>query len=140
MRQASLLVADEATLTLSGKLNIFGIYPTDITILSDPTSARQLVFAFFVETDPDDPFQRLELHVALPGGDERHMIVSLPSLRDGQADKIRWSLKFPLLFQNPRLKPGPIKATVTHEKGILTPAAPVIVLGASSPSVAPEQP
>jgi hypothetical protein len=137
MRHAALLTADEATLSVSGKLNVFGIYPTDIAIPADPTTVRQLVFVFVVETDPNDLFERLEFDVVLPGGDRRHLAVSLHTMFDGQADKIRWSLKYPLLFQNAILKPGPIRAIVTHDKGTITPAAPVIVLGVPSPTVAP---
>src|ERR1700722_33263 len=127
-RQASVIVADDATYTLSGKLNITGIYTTDIIIPNDPVVGAQLVFLFVIETEPGDPYQKLELRVDLPGGDSRQVPINLGGLRDGQSDKIRWSLKFPLLFQGPILKPGPIVATVIHEKGILLPGAPLIIM------------
>jgi hypothetical protein len=127
-RQASLLVADETMISISGKLNILGIYTTDINIPTDPMIAAQLVFVFIVETEPDDPYQKLDLRVDLPSGDFRQVPVNLSALRDGQADKIRWSLKFPLLFQNAILKPGPIVATVIHEDGVILPGAPFINL------------
>lgn len=127
-RQASVIVADDATYTLSGKLNITGIYTTDINIPTDPIAATQLVFLFVIETEPSDPYQKLELRVDLPGGDFRQLPINLGGLRGGQSDKARWSLKFPLLFQGPILKPGPIVATVIHEKGTLITAAPFIVM------------
>jgi hypothetical protein len=126
-RQASIITSDEALITLSGKLNIIGIYATDINIPIDPTFVAQLVFTFLVETDPDDPYQKLDLRVDLPGGDFRQVPVNLSALRHGQSDQIRWSLRFPLLFQNAILKPGPIVASVIHEKGAIQVPGPVIV-------------
>jgi len=136
-RQATVIAADEATLSLSGKMNIFGIYTTDIQILSDPTVANQLVFVFMIETDPAEPFQQLMVRVELPGGDTRQQILAPQTFTEGRADTIRWSVKFPLLFQNPVLRPGPIVAQVIHEKGVLSPAAPFVVLKAEAPSAAP---
>jgi hypothetical protein len=127
MRQASLIVADEALISVSGKLNVLGIYTTDINIPTDPLVVGQLVFLFVVESDPEDQYKKLDLRVDLPSGDFRQTAVNLGTLREGQADKIRWSLKFPLLFQNAILRPGPIVATVIHEDGVILPAAPVIV-------------
>ena len=66
--------------------------------------ATQLVFLFLIETDPDDPYQKLELRVDLPGGDHRQMPLNIGGFQDGQADKVRWSLKYPFLFQNPILR------------------------------------
>jgi hypothetical protein len=126
-RQAVVIAADEALISVSGKLNVLGIYATDINIPTDPMVVGQLVFLFVVETNPDEPFQKLELRIDLPSGDFRQLPVNLSTLRDGQADKVRWSLKFPVLFQNAILKPGPIVATVIHEGGMLLPAAPYIV-------------
>jgi hypothetical protein len=127
-RQASLLAADEVNFSISGKINVFGIYTTDINIFTDPSSTTQLVFLFVIETDPDDPYQEITIRVDLPGGDTRQQVLAVKNFRDGAADKIRWSLKQPLLFQGPILRPGPIVAQVIHEKGILFPAAPFIVM------------
>jgi hypothetical protein len=127
MRTATVITADEATLTVSGKLNIIGIYTADINIPIDPYIVGQLVFVFVVETDPDNRFEKLELRIDLPGGDFRRLPVNLGAMRDGESDKIRWSLKFPLLFQNAVLKPGPIVASVIHENGVIHATAPVIV-------------
>ncbi|MGA2312861.1 MAG: hypothetical protein ABSF87_10915 [Xanthobacteraceae bacterium] len=139
-RQASLITADDSTFSISGKLNVIGIYATDITIPTDPMIASQLVFLFIVEADPSDPYQKLDLRIDLPSGDFRQVPVNLTTLRAGEADKIRWSLKFPLLFQNAILKPGPIVATAIHEKGVLQPAAPVIVLRPPFPGPAIQPP
>lgn len=127
MRQATVLIADDYTYSLSGKFNLTGVYSTDISIPTDPTFAAQLIFLFVIETDPDDLFQKLELHVALPGGDSRHLVLPLPKFVPTLSDQRRWTLKYPLLFTNPILKPGPIEATVLHEKGTISTAAPFIV-------------
>jgi hypothetical protein len=136
-RQATLVTADEATISLSGKMNIFGVYSTDITIPTETTVVTQLVFVFLVETDPDDIYQKLELRVDLPSGDFRHLPVNLTNLKATHADTIRWSLKYPLLFQNAILKPGPITAAVIHEKGIIYPASPFVVLRQTMPAQSP---
>jgi hypothetical protein len=127
MRQASVLVSDDFTQTLSGKFNLFGAYTTDIRIPFEPYIGNQLVFLFLVETSPDDPFKSLELHVVLPGGDSRHQPLALEKFTPGMADQRRWSLKYPLLFASPILNTGPIEATVIHEKGTISTAAPFIV-------------
>jgi hypothetical protein len=127
-RYASVLVADDVTHSISGKLNLSGVYPTDIVIPFEPWTANQLVFVFIIETDPTDPYQSLTVHVELPGGDSRHMVLPLKNFAPGEADKRRWSLKYPLLFSNPILQAGPIFANVIHESGILFTGAPVIVL------------
>jgi hypothetical protein len=133
-RQATVLVADEVTYTLNGKLNVFGIYTNDIHIPVEPSYTTQLVFLFIIETSPDDPYQKLELHVELPGGDSRHLPLGLSQFELGRSDQRRWCLKYPLLFNNPILRPGPIDARVIHEHGEISTAAPFIVL---APRTAP---
>jgi hypothetical protein len=129
MRQASVLVADEFAYTLSGKFNIFGIYTSDIYIVGDPTVGSQLIFVFLIETSPDDPYQNLELRVELPGGDFRRLSLGpLSRFVPEVSDQRRWSLKYPLLFVNPILRPGPIEATVIHEAGVISTATPFIVV------------
>lgn len=127
-RQATVVVADDALYSLSGKLNLSGVYGTDISIPFDPTHAAQLIFCFIIEAEPDDPYQQIVVRVELPGGDSRQMQLAMHTFVSGEADKIRWCVKYPLLFQAPALKPGPILASVLHEKGIIITAAPFIVL------------
>ena len=132
-RQASVLVADDWTTTLSGKITIQGIYGTDLYIPADPFFANQLVFVFITETAPDDPFEKLELYVQMPGGDSRHLPINLSRLVQGLADQRRWCLKHPLLFTNPILRPGIIEAKVIHEKGEISTAAPYVTLREPKP-------
>jgi hypothetical protein len=127
-RQATVFVADEFTYSLNGKFNVFGIYGSDINIPLDPFITSQLIFVFVIETAPDDPYQSLSMHVTLPGGDARHLEIPLPRLIAGISDQKRWCLKYPLLFTNPILRPGPVEAKVIHEKGEISTAAPFIVL------------
>ena len=136
MRQAAVLVSDDSSYSLNGKFSINGIYGNDIQIPNDPTYATQLVFTFIIETDPDDPFQKLELHVELPGGDNRHLAINLQRLLPSYADQKRWRIQMPLLFLRPILKPGFIEAKVIHERGEISPAAPAIVLPTSPTTAA----
>jgi hypothetical protein len=127
-RHASVIVADDVTHSISGKLNIVGIYPTDIIIPTEPWHATQLVFLFIIETDPTDPYQSLTVYVELPGGESRHMALPIKTFIQGETDKLRWLVKYPLLFANPVLRAGPIFANVVHENGMIFTGAPVVVL------------
>jgi hypothetical protein len=128
MRQAALLVADEVTFSLNGKLNIFGTYTADIGIQTNPTPLTQLIFLFVIETDPGDPYVRLEVNVTLPGGDQRHQSIITSRLIATPSDQRRWILRYPFLFTNPILRPGPIEAKVIHDQGEIIAAAPSIVM------------
>jgi hypothetical protein len=128
MRQATVIVSDEFTYTLNGKQNVFGMYTGEIQIPSDPFIGHQLVFLFVIETSPDDPYQRLALHVELPGGDSRNLELPINKFVPGISDQRRWCLKYPLLFSAPILRPGPIEAKVIHEQGEISTAAPFISL------------
>jgi hypothetical protein len=129
MRQATVLVSEDVTFALNGKMNIQGIFTTDIGIPFEPYFATQLVFVFSVETSPDDPYKKLELFVELPSSQQnlRHPIV-LSTLRPSAGDQLRWSIKYPLLFTSPVLRPGPIIAKVIHDKGEISAATPFVVL------------
>jgi hypothetical protein len=127
-RQATVLVADDWVTALSGKVTISGVYGTDMSIPVDPFMASQLVFAFVIETSPEDPYQSIEIRVTLPGGDTRSLHLPVGKFISGEADKKRWCLKYPLLFRNPVLRPGPIEAKVIHEKGEIITAAPFVIL------------
>jgi hypothetical protein len=128
MLQATVIVADDFTYTLSGKQNVFGIYTGEIQIPSDPCIGHQLIFLFIIETCPDDPYQHLALRVELPGGDFREFELAMNRFDVGLSDQRRWCLKCPLLFSAPILKPGPIEAKVIRESGEISTAAPFIIL------------
>jgi hypothetical protein len=129
MRQATLLVADDLTYTLTGKLSILGVYQSDIVIPHDPYFVNQLVFFFAIETPPDDPCLSVELVVTLPGdGGERRLSLPVANFVTTPADKSRWTIKYPLLFQGLLLHKGQIEAKVIHEKGEISVAAPYVNL------------
>jgi hypothetical protein len=146
MRQATVLVSEDLTYALNGKMNIQGVFTTDIGIPFEPYLASQLVFVFLVETTPDDPYKTLELSVELPGGQQNlRQPIMVRTLRPSAGDQLRWSLKYPLLFSGPILRPGPIIAKVIHDKGEISAATPSIVLNvppkpptsSSEPSILP---
>ncbi|SRR6266851_3317496 len=132
-RQATVIVSDEMTSSLTGKLHILGAYTGDIVIAADPTFVGQLVFLFIMESDPDDPFKKVELRVELPGGSTAGIQVPVQMFMPSPSDQIRWTLRYPLLFQNAALRPGPITAKVIHDKGEILAAAPFIILRAPLP-------
>src|SRR5262245_55481142 len=127
-RQASLIVSDDFFVSLTGKFIVHGVYTTDIIIPVDPTPVHQLVFVFHVETDIDEPFERLRLQVTLPGQD-RPTAVEVPNLKVlPTPERTRWLTRFPLLMPQPVLRPGRIDARVIHEKGEIIATAPWISL------------
>jgi hypothetical protein len=126
MRQASVLVADEVTYTLNGKLNLFGVYTDDIVIPTPTVILSQLIFVFIVETETDDPFMELRVQVALPSGQMTHMVIPVNALAKSLSDEIRWNIRMPVLFNTPMLSPGVIIAKAIHERGEIVAVAPVI--------------
>jgi hypothetical protein len=130
MRQASVLLADDWSVSLNGKVSVFGLYGTDIYIPFEPYISTQLVFVFLVETEPNDPFKSLALSVKLPGGDPRVLGLPIETFVVGKTDKeSRWMLKYPFLYSMPVLQQGQIEAKVIHENGeIICKAAPFIIL------------
>jgi hypothetical protein len=137
-RQATVLVSDELTSTLTGKLHLLGIYTGDIVISANPTPVAQLIFLFIMESDPDDPFMAIELRVELPGGAATGLRVPVESFLLSDSDKIRWSLRFPVLLQNAMLQPGKINAIVIHDKGRIVTAAPSVIFRPPVPTPPPQ--
>jgi len=107
MRHATLLVADDFYTSLIGKTTLTGIYMDDIVIPHE-VLANQLIFFFIVEADPTDLFEMVTLYVELPGGDKRELRLPLDRFIPSRSDKVRWTIRYPLLFQMPTLKAGPI--------------------------------
>lgn len=138
-RRASLLVADDARVSLNGKFDLAGVYTGDITILTDPTVAPQLVFLFFVETDLKEPFKTLAFEILLPGGAPvRLPPMPIPPPAPAPAARTRQIFQWPQLVQSVLLRPGKIEAKVIHESGEIVVAGPWVTL-ASPPATGPAQ-
>jgi hypothetical protein len=141
-RNASVLIADDMTISLVGKINLIGIYTADIIIPTDPLFIPQLLFLFFLETGRDDLFQRIQLQVTLPGQSTAPgqptavMDVPVPAVAPVPEGRIGYFLRQPFLLQHVLLRPGRIEAKVVHEKGeIYVQSLPWIVLPPTNPSV-----
>lgn len=128
MRRASLLVADDFTTSLVGKMNLLGIYGGDMVIPHENIIATQLVFFFIMESDPDRPPKRVSLHVELPGGDRRDLNLPMDRFFQTESDKELWTLRYPLLYQMAVLRSGKIKAKLVHDEGEIVVHAPHIVV------------
>jgi hypothetical protein len=136
-RYASVLICDEILFSLTGKTNLLGAYVTDIAIPANPTLVNQLIFYFTIETDIQDLFTSLTLHVTLPGS--APVIQSIPVIQIGPAEpsRQRWTMRWPLMLPQVLLRPGRIEAKVIHEKGELIAGTPWIVLAAQQQQAAP---
>jgi len=128
MRHASVVVCDDLTYSLNGKMNAVGIYTGDIIIPASPAMLNQLIFLFIIETEPSDPFKSLILHVSLPNGQSHQIPVVMETLVPAISDQTRWTLRWPLAFYGPFLTPGPIVAKILHEGGEIIAAAPIITI------------
>ena len=65
MRRASVIVADELTLHMNGKVNLTGVYSNDIVIPASPILVSQLMFLFIIEASPDDIYKNLSVSIKL---------------------------------------------------------------------------
>jgi uncharacterized protein DUF6941 len=116
--KASVFVCDEVLFSLTGKLVAHGIYTTDdITIPSSELRAAQLVFVFSVEYPREESVSLATFKVLLPDA-APHEFTSAIVQRNAALLTANLSRKFssfmqPVLVQQPLLKPGPIKTTVT---------------------------
>jgi hypothetical protein len=125
-RQATVIVCDEFFTSLTGKMTLSGIYTGDIVIPSSPIIAGQLIFFFIVEGNVSDPFNLLELEIALPG--ETPVRISVPvHAMEVLPDRPRTIYRWPLLISPAILIAGPIIAKVIHEKGEMLPPVPRIL-------------
>lgn len=125
-RQASVLVCDDFYVSLNGKFIAHGIYTTNI-LIPEPLRVNQLVFLFQIETDVEDPFERLLVQATLPGQVTKAHPVPMPPFvpAPGQTRQI---FQFPLLVQYPTIQPGQIEAKIIHERGEIIAATPWVVL------------
>jgi hypothetical protein len=96
----------------------------------------QLVFLFIVETEIDDPFERIQLQITLPGQATATLDVPVTPMGQPPPGRTRWFTKFPFLLQQPALRPGRIEAKVVHEKGEIPTAVPWISLAQQASPVA----
>jgi hypothetical protein len=135
-RHASVFISEEFLISLTGKFTVQGLFTTDIVIPTEPFSANQLVFLFSIETDMDDPLQRLTLEVTFPHQPSRTLEVPLPPFVP-MPGRTKWVFRWPFLIQNVVLQPGRIEAKVIHEKGELVAAAPWISLAQQAPPTQP---
>ena len=115
-RQATVVVADDALYSLSGKLNLSGVYGTDISIPFDPTHAAQLIFCFIIEAEPDDPYQQIVVRVELPGGDSRQMQLAMHTFVSGEADRDSVVRKVSAFVPSPRVETGPYTSKRSSRK------------------------
>lgn len=129
-RHASMIVADELLTSMNGKQVLSGIYTADIVIPYGGVAPPQLVFYFIIETDINDPFDRITIELALPG--EPPISIPSPQIEPppqptGQEKRSRQILRVPALLNFPRLNAGKIHAKIIHDKGEINVAAPWIV-------------
>lgn len=117
MRQAAVLVCDDAFVSLNGKITLSGIYTADIAIPAPQITVGQLVFLFVIESDVSDPYQIINLHISLPG--EKPVQVSVPTAQNAPmtAERTKLTIKWPVLVPQPVLRPGEIKTKLIHERG-----------------------
>jgi hypothetical protein len=116
-RQVNVLLADEMTASLVGKITLTGIYTSDIFIPVDPFIVPQLVFLFSFETDFDHQFQSVQVQITLPGNPPA--IFSAPTVPVSRVPEghTRLVIRHPFLVQQAILRPGHITAKVIHAEG-----------------------
>jgi len=117
-RTASVLVCDDATWSLTGKINLFGVYANDIVIPHPELLFNQIVFYFDIQTGFDDPFHHLAIQIEFPG--EQPILQPMPTETPPSpppAGRTKLIYKIPLMVQQRVLRPGRIIAKIIHERG-----------------------
>lgn len=125
---ANLLVADDLWWSITGKVNLIGVYTGDIGIPLDGQLAAQLVFFFLLEGElGDQPTKPFTLEIALPGDQPRTLPVAVPTFGNTSAtERTKWFVRTPFLVQQLRLRPGRIVARIIYEGKELRVGAPWI--------------
>jgi hypothetical protein len=132
-RQATVFVADDMTVSLLGKINLIGIYTSDLVIPTNPSIAGQLVFLFRLEADQNDLFKQIRLQITLPGESPRTLDVTIPQIGEAPTGRSRWFTWHPFLIQQAILRPGHVMGKVVHDQGeILVTSLPWITLALPS--------
>ena len=134
-RQATLLVADELLVSVTGKFIVQSVFTSDIVLATDPMLVAQLIFFFLIECDIQNPFQTLAVQVTLPG--ESPVTSAVPIVRPAPDSippgRTRWINRWPIVYSLPTLRPGRIEAKVIHESGEIAVTAPwIVMVGAGS--------
>jgi hypothetical protein len=123
---ATVVVCDEMLISLTGKMNIFGIYTGDITIASEEQKIAQLVVIFHIECDLAAPPRALSVEVRLPGEPVIQNNIP-PIVPPATPQRTKWVFRWPILIQQPTLRAGRIETKIVHDKGIIEPVPQLIV-------------
>lgn len=135
-RYATLMIADDVHVDLTGKFMILGVYTGDIQIPVEPSTVPRLVFVFTIETDIKDPFRSMIVEVTLPGTSPAQWPVQLIQ-RPILPGHTRIVLRLPFLVLMPVLRQGHIEAKVIHENGAIVVSSPWIVVASRPPNAPP---
>ena len=106
---------------------------------NDPTTIPQLVILFNVEGDLSERPDKITVQVSFPGGDTREIDVAA-NFASGPTlpERVRWTIRAPVLFQNIVLKPGRVEAKIKYKDDELAVAGAWILL-ATSPSTSAQR-
>jgi hypothetical protein len=115
--KASFLVCDDLLYSLTGKVNLVGIYAQDIVIPADELLMQQLIFFFVLEMPKDKVFKKISFRIELPQSDPLDFPIPVLVRKSSEVDERRKMLawRHPVLVQQPILRLGRISASVVHE-------------------------
>lgn len=117
-RTAYVLVCDDATWSLTGKMNLFGVYGNDIMIPHTEMAINQMVFYFDIQTGADDPFQQLSIQIEFPGDPALQQAIAIENPSSPRpTGRTKITYKVPFMVQQRILRPGKINTHVIHERG-----------------------
>jgi hypothetical protein len=140
---ASLFVADDLLGSISGKANLVGVFTNDIAIFADETLVTQLVFLFRVEGAQSELPRNFKFEIDLPGERTHTKESPVPPGWQVPEGRDKWVVTHPILLSGVTLRLGKIEARVILEREegaeILIPAAPWIILAASTASQRPSE-
>lgn len=114
--KAMMFVCDDMSFSITGKINISGMFTSDVIIPSSPTLVPQMVFLFAIELPIENGYTPVALEILLPNEPEPRRL-SLPSQNIlFVPERNRRSIKFPYLIQNAMLHCGKIEGSVVCDE------------------------
>jgi hypothetical protein len=128
----TLIVADDLWWSITGKVNLIGVYTGEIGLPAEslPQPVGQLVFYLILEGDLDDlPTKPLTLVITLPGENPRNNVIVAPSIAS-TSGRTKWFIRAPFLMAQLKLQTGRIDAKLLHDSEEMRISAPWITRAA----------
>ena len=115
--KAMMFICDDLSFAITGKINISGLFTSDIIIQENPTLLPQLVFLFAIDFPIEKGYTPVAIEISLPEEESprrldlaSQQVISIP-------ERNRRAMKLPFLLQQVSLRCGKIEAKIICDGG-----------------------